>query len=157
MEIQPATLPQIQKGRRGRVVFVDNDALDVAKRLREIDPSLRLAWNEFGEYFVVYQQLEAGSEHIVTTAQTADSRLVERIRRISHSSYDFAKELDKLDQKAKRDAERQFQEAVGEKAERLAHAIRKDTSNPRTDINRHGGIFTQHSKVRKSRSEQKTS
>lgn len=139
MDINPATLPQIQKGRRGRVVFIDDDALNVAKDLREIDASLRLAWNEFGEYFVVYQQLDDGTEHLVTTAQTADARLVKRIKRIAHPSYDYGKDLDEQDKKAEKAAEHIFEERVGDLAERLAQALRKDMSTPRVDINRNLG------------------
>lgn len=138
MEVQPATLPQIQKGRRGRVVFIDNDALGVAKQLREIDSNLRLAWNEFGEYFVVYQQLDDGTEHLVTTAQEADGRLVKRVQKIASRFYNYAEELDKQDKETDRKSEYKSSEYVGELAEELAHAIRKDTSTPRTDINRHG-------------------
>lgn len=139
MEVQPATLPQIQKGRRGRVVFIDNDALGVAKQLREIHDSLRLAWNEFGEYFVVYQQLDDGTEHMVTTAQTADARLVKRIQKIASSQYNFPEEVDRLDKQAKKEADYKFSQQIGEIAERVAHAVRKDMSTPRTDINRHSG------------------
>ena len=126
MEIRPATLPQIHRGRRGKVVFIDDDALDVAKRLREIHDSLRLAWNEFGEHFIVYQELDDGTEHLVTTAQTADARLVERIRKIVHPSYNLAKELERLDNARNKKLDDAFSEKIGEKAEQIAHAIRKD-------------------------------
>lgn len=139
MNIDPATLPQIQKGRRGTVVFIDHDSLDVAKRLREIHGSLRLAWNEFGQYFVVLQQFDDGTEHLVTTAQTADNRLVEKIRKIVHPSYNLADELDKLDAARNKKLDDQFSQKVKEKAEYIAHAIRKDLSAPRTDINRYNG------------------
>lgn len=107
--------------------------------MREIHDSLRLAWNEFGEYFVVYQQLDDGTEHMVTTAQTADARLVKRIQKIASSQYNFPEEVDRLDKQAKKEADYKFSQQIGEIAERVAHAVRKDMSTPRTDINRHSG------------------
>jgi hypothetical protein len=135
MEITPASLPQIQKGRRGRVVFVDHDAFDIAKRLREIDTSLRLAWNEFGEYFVVYQILRGPNdseiEHLVTTWDpktngAPDGRLVERVMKIAHPEYDFAAELDRIDREADKKNDYEFAQKVGPYAERLYHAMRKE-------------------------------
>lgn len=135
MEITPASLPQITKGRRGRVVFVDNDAFDIAKRLREIDDSLRLAWNEFGEYFVVYQILrgpnESEVEHLVTTwdpktSGAPDGRLVERVMKIAHPDYDFAAELERIDRAADKQRDHEFAEKIGPYSERLFQAMRKD-------------------------------
>lgn len=141
MNIDSTSLPSVQRGRRGIVVFVDDDALGVAKELGEMQfpegyGHLRLAWNEFREEFIVVQVKPDGEEHFVTRAERADGRLVKRVREITHPSYDFGAELERIDRAADREHERKFQEAVGEKAERLAHAIRKDTGNPRTDINR---------------------
>jgi hypothetical protein len=58
------------------------------------------------------------------------------VRRITHPSYNFAQELDEIDAKADRERARKFSEQVAQYAEKLAFAIRKDTSSPRTDINR---------------------
>jgi hypothetical protein len=141
MYISEAPLPNVQRGRRGITVFVDSDALDVSKQLSEMQfPSgygtLRLAWNEFREEFVVVQVKDDGSEHFVTSAKQADGRLIDRVRRITHPSYNFAQELDEIDAKADRERARKFSEQVAQYAEKLAFAIRKDTSSPRTDINR---------------------
>lgn len=135
MEITPASVPQIMKGRRGRVVFVDHDAYDIARRLRELDDSLRLAWNEFGEYFVVYQILrgpnDSEKEHLVTTwdpkkSGTPDGRLIQRIRQIMNPNYDYAGELERLDREADKQRDYEFAQKVGPYAERLYHAVRKD-------------------------------
>jgi hypothetical protein len=139
--ISEAPLPSVQRGRRGITVFVDDDALGVAKQLSEMEfPSgygkLRLAWNEFREEFVVIQVKEDDSEHFVTSAEQADGRLIDRVRRITHPSYDFAKELDEIDARADQARASKFSEQVAEYAEKLAFAIRQDTSTPRTDINR---------------------
>lgn len=136
MEIQPASLPKIETGRGGRVVFIDDDALDIAKELAKIDlpedyGSLRLGWNEFGEYFVVVQVMPSGEEQLVTVWDPelngqVDYRLIERVKKVIHPSYDIAKELEKIDKAAEKAADRKFQEQVGDYAERLASAVRKD-------------------------------
>jgi hypothetical protein len=130
--IDHASLPSVQRGRRGVVVFIDDDALGVSKQLKEMKfPEgygvLRLAWNEFREEFVVIQVKENGSEYFVTSAKQADGRLIDRVRRITHPSYNFAQELEKIDDEANRRSDWEFSQKVGEYAEQLAHAVRKDT------------------------------
>src|SRR5436190_12343687 len=132
MIIDSAALPSVQRGRRGTVVFIDDDALGVAKQLEEMKfpegyGKLRLAWNEFQESFTVIQVKDDGSEHIVTFAEQADGRLVDRVRRITHPSYNFAQELEAIDAQADKERDWLFSQRVGDLAERLAHAVRKDT------------------------------
>jgi hypothetical protein len=83
-------------------------------------------------YFVVYQLCDQdGDERLVTTSQTFDQRLVERIRQITHESYDLAGELAREDDRRDRERDHEFSEQVGEIGERLFHAMRKDKG--RTD------------------------
>lgn len=129
MEIQPASLAQVRKGRDGRRVLIEDDVLDIAKRLQEIDDSLKLLWNEYGEYFVVaevVQTPDGPEERLVTTAQDLDERLLQRVEKITHPSYDFAKEVDRIDKEAEKEKDHRFHEETGEVGERLAHAVRKD-------------------------------
>jgi hypothetical protein len=131
MIIEPHSLPHIERGRRGVTIFIDDDALGVAKQLEEMQfPSgygkLKLAWNEFRESFVVIQVKDDGSEHIVTFAKQADGRLVDRVRRITHPSYNFAQELEAIDAQADKERDWLFSQRVGDLAERLAHSVRKD-------------------------------
>jgi hypothetical protein len=126
IEIAPATLGQVVQGRGGRLVFVEDDVCNIAQNLRDIDPSLRLAYNTKGEYFVVYQVLEDGSEHLVTTAQELDGRLVQRVARVCSPSYDTGSELDLLHDQATQAQDERFSQQVGEIGERLAHAVRQD-------------------------------
>jgi hypothetical protein len=131
MYIENAPLPNIQKGRRGVLVFIDDDALDISKQLAEMQfpegyGKLRLAWNEFREEFVVIQVKDDDSEHFVTSAKQADGRLIDRVRRITHPSYNFAKELEAIDAAADKKRDYEFREQIGDYAERIAHAVRKD-------------------------------
>jgi hypothetical protein len=125
MEIQPASIAQVRAGRNGRKVLIEDDVLHIAKRLQEIDRSLRLRWNEQGEFFVVYQVLD-GSEKLVLTARELDERIVQRVRKIAHPSYDYVAEMERMDRRAEKDADHRFHEQTGEIGERMAHALRKD-------------------------------
>lgn len=141
MLIDSASLPSIRSGRRGIVVFIDDDALGIAKQLKEMKfpegfGHLRLGWNEYREEFIVIQIHPNGSEYFVTRSKTADGRLLKRVREITHPSYDYVAELDRIDALADARAKWDFSQQVGEYAERLAHAVRQDTSTNRTDINR---------------------
>lgn len=132
MEVQPATLAQVKRLRDGRMIAVDDDVGGVAKDLRAIGRSLRLRYSESAEVFVVYEVHENNDgsvdEHLVTTAQECDQRLVARVRQIADEDYDYAGELDAIQKQKDRDQASHFHDQVGEIGERLAHAIRKDLS-----------------------------
>ncbi len=129
MEIEPATLAQVAMGRDGKMHEVDDDVGGIALRLKEIDDSLRLRWNEFGGFFVIYQMLDTAEgllEKLVLTAQELDGRIIKRVEQITHPSYDFVAEMDRMDEEAQKDKDHAFHEQTGEVAERMAHAVRKD-------------------------------
>jgi hypothetical protein len=127
MEIRAASLMQVQQSKNGQMVAVDDDVLDVARRLREVNDSLRLRWSEAGEYFVVYELHEDGNEYLVLTSEDLNPQIIERVQQISNSSYDYAKELDALDAARDRELDRITHEKAGEVGERIFHAIGKDT------------------------------
>jgi hypothetical protein len=121
-----ATLTQVRTGKNGRLVEVDSDVFDLAKRLHEIDTSLGLDWNEVGQYFRVYQDLLDGSRVMVTTSNELSPALLEEVRRIVQPGFDAGAEADRMDAAARREKEHQRKEKQGEVSERLKHAIKKD-------------------------------
>jgi hypothetical protein len=126
MEISPANIAQVELGRDGRMITIDDDVLNIAKDLKEIDENLRLRWVEKAEYFCVYEIEEDGSEALVLTSQELNPQIVERVRQIAHPSYKYAEELDKLDAQVDRDFDHAQRERLGEAAELLSFAVRKD-------------------------------
>ena len=127
MEIKHASIAQVLAGRNGRQIAVENDVGEIARQIKEIDPSLSLHFNEFGEYYVVVETLQSGKESRVTTVphDGLDSRLLEELRRISKVK-DFAAEIEEMDRRADREKDYRFEQKIGEAGERMAHAIRKD-------------------------------
>lgn len=124
MEITPASLTQVFKGRGGRFITVDGE---VARQLRDLDPELHLRYSHGGDYFVVYRvDSHTGKEEMVLTAQECDLRIVNRVRVIAQPTYDFAAELDRIDREHEASIDYEKGQQVGEIGERLAHAIRKD-------------------------------
>lgn len=125
MEIIPATVAQVARMDSGRLVAVDDDVQNVARDLREIDPGLRLRFDEYQEFYVVYH-VDGDEESLVTTAQECDQRLVKRAREISRPDYDYGLELEKAEAESKKQADDRFADQTGDVGERLAHALRKD-------------------------------
>jgi hypothetical protein len=129
MEIAPASLAQVRAGQNGRRYLIEDDVLDVARRIKEIDDSLSLQFNERGEFFVVVQTVDTPTgpeEKLVLTAQELDERVLHRVKHITHQSYDYVAEMDQMDAQAKRDEDHAFHEKTGEAGEVAAHALRKD-------------------------------
>lgn len=117
----------MRAGKNGRLVEVDSDIFDVARRLHEIDTSLGLDWNDTAGYFRITQTLEDGSKHVVLTCLELTPEVIERVRKIASPGYDLVGELERIDQEGQRDRERRLSEETGLLGERLHHAIRKDT------------------------------
>lgn len=135
MEIPPvkATLTQVTKARQGAMVLIEDDVQNVANDLAEIDPHLRVRFSEAGGYFVVYwkpDDEEPGNGELVTTAQELDQRIVALVRELYYKAqqpgYSFADELEKEEQRQRKERDHQFTEDRGEMYERLAHAMRKE-------------------------------
>jgi hypothetical protein len=126
VEIQHATLAQVRDGRDGKRVLVEEDVLDIARQIRQIDPSLDVYWNEYGEHFVITETLKDGTEKLVTTALELDQRLIAHLRMLIHPDYDYGREIDRMDDQAEKDKDHEFAEQVGPLGEKLAHALRKD-------------------------------
>lgn len=137
MDLEPASIAQVKMTSKGRVVEVDSDVFDVAKRLKEVDPSLGLRWSEAGEYFVVYQEMPDGSRHLVTTSQTLTPAIVDRVREVASPDYDLAAEIEKREREADAEMDQRVHEHLGEVGERLAHAIRKDLDERKPDYVRY--------------------
>lgn len=131
IEIQPASLAQVVNY-RGKKVGITEDVTDVAKRLREISPDLRLFFMPESDpaYWQVERHVEQADgsvdEQLVLTSMDLGAHIVERIRQISSPDYDFVAELEHLDAKAKAKEEAHFADKRGEVLEELAHAVRTD-------------------------------
>lgn len=132
-EIEPASIEQIKAGRNGKMHLITEDAGGIAKRLREIDPRLHLRFSERGGYYVVYAREEnepEGTGYMVATYQKLDARIVKDLEQIKwlnqQPDYSYADELEKKHELAKAAQEYEFSQKIGENAERLAFALRKD-------------------------------
>ena len=129
--IQPATIAQVSMTDRGTVVTIDDDVAGIAAQIREIDEHLVLRYAPQEEYFVVehHQAMPDGSMHeqLVLTSTVCGQHIVDRLREISSPSYDYAAEIERVEDEAKEAEEERFSERRRDVLERLAHAIRKDT------------------------------
>lgn len=128
MEIRHASLLQIQRGRDGRKVLIENDVLDIVRQLQEIDPNLHVNFNEVSGHFSVVETCPDGEERLVTTVQELTPQLVDHIRKIGSESWnrELGYQIAKMDDEAKRDKDHATSERVGEIGERLHHALRAD-------------------------------
>lgn len=132
IDIEPVGFDQIVRGRGGKLVVIENDVSGIAKQIKEINKDFFLRYNEQGEYFVVLQDMGPGYRpHPVTMAQHCDQRLVERTRKVVHSSYDGGAEMDRQHDEQDRVNDAQFTEKVAEVSEKLAWAIREDIRKAR--------------------------
>lgn len=126
MDIERADLVSVQRGIKGELIAIEDDVLDVVRRLREIHGGLNVRWNERGEYFVIYELCDDGRERLVTTVKELDPRLIRHFEMLASESWDAVAEMEKMDDQAERDKKQAFAEKMGESGERLHHAIRKD-------------------------------
>lgn len=125
VDIEPASVAQVRRGLGGHLVLIEEDVQDIARDLQRIDPSLFLFFSPDEEFWVVMQKV-GDEEQLVTTTRDLDRRLVDRVRQVCSPGYDLIGELERLEAQAERDADHARRESLGDGAERLAHALRKD-------------------------------
>lgn len=132
-EIAPASLAAVRQGTRGEMITITEDVQNVAADLKRIDPRLHLRWSEKGGYFCVYARedhMREGEGWLVGTYEELDQRIVRDIEKtyakFRDPRYSFADELEAKEDEAKARREYEFSQEIGENAERLAWAIRKD-------------------------------
>lgn len=126
IEITPASLVHVNRGRGGSFVTIEDDVLDIAKQIQQVHPEFRLQYNEDGEYFRVVQETPGFRAHTVTTALEADQRLVTRLRALVQDPDANRRAQEAEEARVDRHHDHKLSEAVGEASERLAHAIRED-------------------------------
>lgn len=132
IDITPASLDQIVKGRGGQLIVIENDVCGVAADIKKIHPDLFLRYNPQGKYFAVLQDMGPNHRpHVVTTSQECDQRLVRRVQKVCDPQYDGGAEMDRQHDETDRINNAKAHESVGEVSERLAWAIREDIRKSR--------------------------
>lgn len=139
MNVEPANVNQIRAAAGGRFVEIHRDVGGVVDALKRIDAGfgVRFPLDAAEPYWHVYHESPDGrSTELVLSVQARqnasgvweglDMRVIERVMQIGSSSYDYVAEIDKRNQAAKRSEEQRTSEAVRERGELVAHAIRKD-------------------------------
>lgn len=153
MEIRPATITQLGKGRDGKFVQIADDVQGVANGLNAIDPHIKLRYSEAGGYFVVYwsenpalaeeDDAEGNTTYLIFTAQDLDHRIVKKMERVywecNQPGYSFADVLEKKEAADKASRRHEARERNGEMYERLAHAMRKDLGYGQGRISTYAG------------------
>ena len=141
MEISPVSLDQIVAGRDGREYVVSGQAGRIAARLAELDPPLKVNFNEGGMYFAIYQVVDRGTHEVEQLVGRVpmdewDERVVKDFTLRAwelRNGVNPADRLDRLEADAKAKKERAFDEAVGEAAYPMMRAIQRELvgTNPR--------------------------
>lgn len=128
-DIEPTTLDMVRLVNARTMVGVEGSVGEIARRLKEIDASLNLAYSKESGSFAVWQPyLRRNGEvirRIITIAAEADDRLVEHMRKVvylNRNGYDIEEAAQKIQEEAERDAARAMSDIAGDVGERLWHA-----------------------------------
>jgi hypothetical protein len=126
-DLEPISLAQYKRAKDGKMILVDSDVGNIVQQIKAVNKDLCVRHSDLGKFFVVfYRNPLNGKERLVTTAKDLDGRLLNRIKKLNSGEYNYLAELAKLDAQADAAKEERLKEQMGEAAERLAHAIRKD-------------------------------
>lgn len=147
MEIRPLSLAQVQTGRDGRRYEVSGQAGEIAKQLKEMDPRLRVEFNEGGEYFTVYSSQLNGRGELVedivlrVQADEWDGRVVRYLAPRIHdvlNGRSIASRLDAEHDANKAAADKRLEESVASRAYELMSSMQREvlSSRPRISVPR---------------------
>jgi hypothetical protein len=119
-----ASLAQVKASTKGRFVAIDSDVMDVAIRIREVDPCLSVDYGEDAGLFRIRELCADGRYRNVCWVRELTPDLPDYLQRILKT--DYVKDMERRDAQAQRDSDHRIHEIVGPIGERLAHAVRKD-------------------------------
>jgi hypothetical protein len=127
-EVPIATYEQVVQAGDDFYIITARDST-LIKEINDIDKRLHVKYNFRFDFFVLFakeQTRQGETEYLVKTFTKLDNRIVERVREISHPSYDFVKEGDDLEKQRDDEKLYKIRQTIGNTAEQLAHALRKD-------------------------------
>jgi hypothetical protein len=79
MNISPVSMDQVMLGRDGREYLVTGEAAGIAAQLHQLEPSLRVSFNEGGMYFVVSQMVDAAGRSTAIEDEAVRHECVMRV------------------------------------------------------------------------------
>lgn len=111
------------------VVSITDDVLSIVQRMREIDPRLKVYYNEQrGEYNIVEACLD-GTDRLVFTVEDLDARVISRLLECDQwnpNNPDVLDKIDKHNEGVEAEIDRVNRDKIGEVGERLAWALEED-------------------------------
>lgn len=153
LQIAPVPLTQVYAALDGRQYEVSGEAGRIVQRLQEVDPTLRVVFNEGGGFFAIQQVVDDKSGEAVAVEGDAtqrkcvmrvhpddwDGRVVTEFEFRAHEirhGVSAAKRLDALDARQKADAEYEFDQEARAGAAPLFRAFQRGIvgANPRAFI-----------------------
>lgn len=127
-EVKPVSYEQVIEAGDDYYI-IDAATSQIVKEINEIDPRLHVKYSSRCNFFVLYaKEVREGreEEYLVRTFTHLDNRIVERVKQISHHSYDYAQDMEDGEKELDSKKLHAIKEKLGDNAERLAFALRKD-------------------------------
>lgn len=128
IDITPATVSQMRRVGNDWVE-IQKDVGEIVRELKKLDRRFHVSHSPSQSIYKVSireTHITGFKEYLVTTCDALDERLINRIRMIMHSDYNYADELEKQDAKAEKARWDKFEAKMAENAERLAFELRKE-------------------------------
>ena len=129
--------------------LVEKDSLQIAERLAEYDPNLYIICLEPTEAgindapFIIAELCEDGEMRRVFEAWELNASILDRVMQADTSKYDVLSEMDKINDKIRRNNTQRYEEIMLENKEQ-ATAVLKSRKSTYTLPNAHGGISKIH-------------
>jgi predicted nuclease with TOPRIM domain len=113
---------------RGRLITMESDVLDIRNQIEERWPELRVFFDEWEETWVVVEHCGDGVQRLATKTKVLDQRFIRLLEEIDghQPGHDPERRVDSWNEAIEREQDHKFYEQMGEFADRLKHALRKD-------------------------------
>lgn len=144
MDIRPVSIDQVVAGRDGREYLVTGEAGRIASRLAELDPPLKVNFNEGGDYFAIYQTVKEGPVEVDKLVGRVpmdnwDDRVVKDFEMRAWELRNGINPIDRIEREedaARAASDRELEEQIGEAAYPLMRAFQRELigTNPRVFV-----------------------
>lgn len=119
---------------RNRLITEGPDVLDVKREiLARWGDVLEVYFDTWQEEWVIVEKCQDGVDRLVLKTKQLNQQVIDKLHRIDQAAHvqgDLNRTYELEDDKAKKDDEHRLSEVIGENAERLYFALRKDEVLP---------------------------
>jgi hypothetical protein len=112
---------------------VEDDVIGIKSRIEKMWPVLEVIYDQVDNEWVIIEHCRDGIERFVFSERVLGEHTIQRLQRADGNT-EFLDQIDAHNEEVKKERDRQFNDEIGDFAQRFAHALKQDGFYNHEDI-----------------------